>query len=133
MELSEHDRRELQLLEEGLWRAETRFDRAWMERILGPRFFEFGRSGRVYSREDTLGMAARPIDARLDDFNIRVLNADVAQVTYTTVETYEGEEQVADGGRLAVALPPGDAGPSLTPYPLRASNSSTSVFGATAR
>lgn len=96
MELSEHDRRELERLEEALWRAETRFDREWMEQILAPGFIEFGRSGRVHSREDTLGMATRPIDARLEGLGLRLLSADVAQVTYTTVESYAGEEQVAN-------------------------------------
>ncbi len=100
MELSEHDCTELQLLEEGLWRAETRFDRAWMERVLAPGFFEFGRSGCVYSREDTLGMAARPIDARLEDVSVRSLSADIAQVTYISIETYEGEEQAAHRSSL---------------------------------
>ena len=100
MELSEHDRRELQLLEEGLWRTETRFDREWMERILAPGFFEFGRSGRVYNRDDTLGTPARPIDARLEDLDVRPLSTDVAQVTYTSVETYKGEEQVANRSSL---------------------------------
>ena len=107
MEPSEHDRRELQLLEEGLWRAETRFDRAWMERVLAPGFFEFGRSGRVYNREDTLGMAARPIDARLDGLDARLLSADVAQVTYTTAETYEGEEQIANRSSLWLRMEDG--------------------------
>jgi len=100
MELSRHDRRELQLLEEGLWRAETRFDRAWMESVLAPGFFEFGRSGRVYSREDTLGITARPIEARIEDFEARLLGPDIAQVTYTSVETYKGEEQVANRSSL---------------------------------
>ena len=95
MKFSEHDRTELQLLEEGLWRTETRFDRGWMERVLAPRFFEFGRSGRIYNREDTLRMATRPIDARLDGLDVRSLSPDVAQVTYTSIETYAGEEQVA--------------------------------------
>ena len=96
MELSEQDRQHLERLEEGLWRAETRFDRGWTERVLAPGFFEFGRSGRVYSREDTLGIAARPIDATLRDFDARLLSPDIAQVTYTSVETYGGEEQVAN-------------------------------------
>ena len=100
MELSEQDRQTLERLEEGLWRAETRFDRAWMERILAPGFFEFGRSGRVYSREDTLGIPARPIDATLEDCNVRPLSPDVAQVTYTSVETYREEEQVANRSSL---------------------------------
>ena len=100
MELSEQDRRRLELLEEGLWRAETRFDREWMERILAPGFFEFGRSGRVYSREDTLGMAARPIDARLVGLNVRSLSPDVVQVTYNTIETYADEPQLANRSSL---------------------------------
>ncbi len=100
MELSEQDRQHLERLEEGLWRAETRFDQAWMERVLAPGFFEFGRSGRVYSREDTLGIPARPIDATLADFNARLLGPDVALVTYTSVETYEGREQVANRSSL---------------------------------
>lgn len=101
-ELTEQDRRELELLEEGLWRAETRFDREWMERILAPGFSEYGRSGRVYSREDTLTIPKRPIDARLplQDFNVRLLSPDVAQATYTSVETYEGDLQVANRSSL---------------------------------
>ena len=98
MELSEQDRRELELLEEDLWRAETRFDKEWMEAVLAPGFFEYGRSGRVYSRDDTLGVAARPIDALLPlrNFTARLLVPDVAHVTYTSVETYAGEEQIAN-------------------------------------
>lgn len=100
MELSEHDCRELELLEAGLWRAETRFDREWMEGILAPGFFEFGRSGRTYSREDTLGMAARPINARLVGLNVRSLSPDVVQVTYNTIETYADEPQLANRSSL---------------------------------
>ena len=100
MELSEQDKQRLEQLEEGLWRSGTRFDREWMEHILAPGFFEFGRSGRVYSREDTLAMASRSIDARLDGLDARLLSADLAQVTYTTVETYAGEEQAANRSSL---------------------------------
>ena len=98
MELSEQDRRELEALEEGLWRAETRFDRAWMEGVLAPDFFEFGRSGRIYSREDTLNIPAQPIDARLPlrGFDVRLLSPGVAQATYTSAVTYRGEEQLAN-------------------------------------
>lgn len=100
MELSEQDRQHLERLEEGLWRAETRFDQAWMERVLAPGFFEFGRSGRIYSREDTLAIPARPIDATLEDVEAHPLGTDVALVTYTSVETYEGEEQLANRSSL---------------------------------
>ena len=65
MELSSRDRSDLERLEEGLWRADVRFDRKHMDAILAPDFFEFGRSGRIYRREDTLDIPAQPILARL--------------------------------------------------------------------
>jgi len=46
--------RELRELEESLWRPETRYDGAWMRRVLHPEFREFGRSGRVYDLAATL-------------------------------------------------------------------------------
>ncbi|MCY4582679.1 MAG: DUF4440 domain-containing protein [Chloroflexi bacterium] len=102
MELSEQDRQHLERLEEGLWRAETRFDPEWMEAVLAPGFFEFGRSGRTYSREDTLAIPTEPINARLPlpGFDVRLLSPDVVQATYTTVEMYQGEEQVANRSSL---------------------------------
>ena len=62
MELSSDEKRKLQQLEEGLWIAGTRFDMEWMERTLAPDFFEFGRSGRVYRRADSLGIESQPIE-----------------------------------------------------------------------
>jgi hypothetical protein len=96
MELSRRDLEELERLEEDLWRAETRFDRKWMEQVIAPDFFEFGRSGRVYAREDTLRMPAQPIHAKLPlrDFQARLLDANVAQVTYTSAVTYDGVEEL---------------------------------------
>jgi hypothetical protein len=96
MEISKQDSETLRLLEEGLWRAEVRFDRERMDRILAPDFFEFGRSGRAYERADTLGIQARPIKAKLPlpDFKVRLLAPDIAQVTYISIVTYEhGEER----------------------------------------
>jgi len=86
MELSREDRETLERLEADLWREETRYDRGWMSEILAPDFFEFGRSGRVYRREDTLAAPRRPIEAvlPLPDFRARLLAPDVAQVTYNS-------------------------------------------------
>ncbi len=94
IELRSEEKRELEQLEEGLWIAETRFDRGWMERTLAPDFFEFGRSGRVYRREDTIGIESHPIDARLPlkNFDARLLTPDVALVTYISAVTYSGIE-----------------------------------------
>lgn len=90
--LSAGDQKALQGLEETLWRAETRFDRAWMDRILADDFFEFGRSGRIYNREQILIFSSDYIEAALPlpEFRARLLSADVAQVTYHSAVTVEG-------------------------------------------
>ena len=54
---------ELIELEHALWRAETRFDDEFMERILADDFGEFGRSGRVYARADTLAVDGQDLGA----------------------------------------------------------------------
>jgi hypothetical protein len=97
MELSREDRDTLQRLEEDLWRAETRYDDRYMRDVMAPDFLEFGRSGRVYRREDSLVVPRRPIDAvlPLPGFSARLLHHDVAQVTYNSVVTYDGVVQRA--------------------------------------
>ena len=86
MALDDQDLAELERLEEGLWRAEVRFDLERMNEILALDFFEFGRSGRVYRREDTLAVPAGPLNARLPlmNFRARELDANVAPVTYVS-------------------------------------------------
>jgi hypothetical protein len=92
MPLSDSDRAQLTELEESMWQATTRFDLAFMERSLAPDFFEFGRSGRMWSREQTLDMAGRTIDATLPlpNLRIRLLDADTVHLTYDS-------EVVSDG------------------------------------
>jgi len=84
--LTEPERFALRDLEESLWRAETRFDRAHMERVLAPDFVEFGRSGRTYSRADTLASPAVPIGGALplEEFAVRELDRDTVLVTYVS-------------------------------------------------
>lgn len=91
-EISEKDRSKLQKLEEELWIEETRFDRAYMEEIMAPDFFEFGRSGRIYHRESCLSHEIVPIDAIIpfQNLQIRLLTHEVAQVTYDSEVTYDG-------------------------------------------
>ena len=98
MELSTQDEEDLQLFEEGLWRTETRFDSRWMDDVLAPDFFEFGRSGRVYGRQDTLETEAQPIDAELPlaDLRVRLLDSNIAQVTYVSAVTYDGVQELAN-------------------------------------
>ena len=98
MELSSRDRDDMKRLEEGLWRADVRFDPKRMDDILAPDFFEFGRSGRIYRREDTLDIPAQPILAKLPlmEFSARLLDANVAHVTYVSAVTYDGVEELAN-------------------------------------
>ena len=97
MELSRQDLVDLERLEEDLWRVDVRFDLKRMDTILAPDFFEFGRSSRVYTREDTLGTPAEPINAKLPlrDFKARLLDTHVVQVTYVSAVTYDGVEELA--------------------------------------
>ena len=90
--LSDEDKKILQRLEEELWIEETRFDIPYMERVLAKDFFEFGRSGRVYGREDILSVPREYLDAviPLPNFNARLLTEDIAQVIYNSKVTYEG-------------------------------------------
>jgi hypothetical protein len=97
MELSREDRDTLERLEEELWREETRFDPGRMNAIIAADFFEFGRSGCVYRRADTLSVLRRPLNARLplQDFHARLLAPDVAQVTYDSAVEYDGVYEFA--------------------------------------
>jgi hypothetical protein len=81
----------LRELEESLWRSKTRFNQAYMERILAPDFFEFGRSGRIYTREDTLAAPPHEINARLplENFAVHPIDSNVVLVTYVSEVRYE--------------------------------------------
>jgi ribonuclease HI len=78
-------------LEESLWRAQTRFDRAHLERVLHPDFFEFGRSGRIWTRAETLDSEPADIAAQLPlpDFAVHRLSADSVLVTYVSVTSHD--------------------------------------------
>jgi hypothetical protein len=90
--LAEEDRQALTRLEEAMWREETRFDLSFMEAALAPDFFEFGRSGRTYTRGQTLAASRHFIDSKLPlpEFKIRLLDSDTAHVTYNSEVTYDG-------------------------------------------
>lgn len=92
MEIGSEDRETLRHLEEELWREETRFDSVRMNELIANDFFEFGRSGRVYQRKDTLEIAHQKIEAvlPLPEFRVRLIDENVAQVTYNSEVTYDG-------------------------------------------
>lgn len=90
--LSKADLAELTRLEEGMWREATRFDMTFMEKHLAEDFFEFGRSGRTYTRAQTLAVPRQPTDAvlPLPNLKIRLVSPDSVQLTYDSAVTYEG-------------------------------------------
>jgi len=96
MEISRQDSQILRQLETDLWLPNIRFSREKMEEILAPDFFEFGRSSRVYDRIATLEVPSQEIDIELPliDFKARLLDSDVAQVTYQSIVHYpDGTER----------------------------------------
>jgi hypothetical protein len=86
LSLSDEDRAILTRLEEDMWREATRFDGAFQEQRFAPDFFEFGRSGRVYTRAQTISVHSQPIRATLPlpNLQIRLLDQDTAQLTYNS-------------------------------------------------
>ena len=98
MEISKIDFEKLKELEESLWLSETRFDYEYMDKVLASDFFEFGRSGRTYKREETLS-GSRPqtinIKFPLRNFSIALIDTNVALVTYISEVMYE-EMEVAN-------------------------------------
>jgi hypothetical protein len=89
--LSRSDLEELQSLEEGMWRSETRGDREWMDAHRASDFFEFGLSGRRYDRGEKLDAQVGDIDAVLPlrDFRCTNLGDSHVQATYQ-IECYRG-------------------------------------------
>ena len=90
MQISRTDFEKLRELEESMWRTEKRFDRKFMEDVLSPDFFEFGRSGRIYKREETLatvGAQTQDIKARLPlkDFEVHSISDDIVLITYVSI------------------------------------------------
>jgi len=109
MTLGSEDFDRLRQLEEGLWRAETRFDREWMRCTLAADFIEFGRSGRVYRLEEVLSVAPQEIPAQLPlpDFAIRLLHTGVALVTYDSEVAYSTGRERARRSSLWTRTPNG--------------------------
>lgn len=74
----------LEVLEESLWVSKTRFNKDYMESILDKNFFEFGRSGRTYTRDQCINTIPQEINAKLplENFNVHTIDENVRLVTY---------------------------------------------------
>jgi hypothetical protein len=92
LQLSEEDKLEITRLEEAMWREETRFDLNFQRTRFAQDFFEFGRSGRVYQRQQLFLNERRKIRATLplDELRIRLLDENTAQVTYNSHVEHNG-------------------------------------------
>lgn len=90
MEISRKDRETLQRLEQELWDSDI--DKERLQELLADDFFEFGRSGRVWYREDTLATTRQKKDtlSPLPELHIRLLDENIAQVTYDSAFSYDG-------------------------------------------
>jgi hypothetical protein len=44
----------------------------WMEQVLAADFFEYGRSGRIYQRQDTLNIPSHEIAAQIPLINLKM-------------------------------------------------------------
>ena len=73
--------------EEKLLRQETRNSPGEVATLLHPDFFEFGQSGTVWNRQQTIDRLAQesPMEGSLTDLSARSLAADVMLVTYRAV------------------------------------------------
>ena len=96
-------------LENAIWSAASGYDRAAIERLLAPDFFELARSGRRYTREELLTDTSegRPSEHRLHRLESREIGPGVALVTYTSETRYPDEVQWAARSTLWAETPGG--------------------------
>ena len=101
MSLEEKEIEQLKSLEEALWRSETRFDLEFQQRVFAPDFFEFGRSGRRYTRDQMIFTKEVPIKAKfpLEDFKIHQLDQNNVLITYISEVEYD---QIERGNRSSI-------------------------------
>lgn len=90
--ISASDIEELKTLEESLWKSETRYNLAHQEKVFAPDLFEFGRSGRTYTREQMIRQTSAPIRARLPLENLKIHPLDANNVLATYISEVQHEE-----------------------------------------
>lgn len=85
--ISHEDQAELLRLEHAMWSGATRYDPLFQERHFAEDFFEFGRSGRTYSRSQCIVTDGPAINARLMQLRVRPFTCDLVQITYDSIVT----------------------------------------------
>lgn len=99
-----------------MWQAESRFDQVFQEKYFAGDFFEFGRSGKIWSRTESILLHLQVIDCvlPLPHFQARLLAPGVVQITYDSIVRLGNETQYAQPfvylvtrkRRLGDAFPP---------------------------
>ena len=102
------DYKKLQELEESLWLPDTRFDHKYMDSILSPDFIEFGRSGHIYSRAESLAAHPQEIHIKLPltNLHIHAIDDHIALITYISEVTCDTLE-IANRSSLWLRSPEG--------------------------
>lgn len=79
------------MLEQSLWQNKTRFNKEYMEKIFHEDFFEFGRSGKTYTRAECLNVESQEILAKipLENFKVHEINEHTVLITYISEVTYD--------------------------------------------
>lgn len=69
-----------------------------MQKVLADDFFEFGRSGKIYTRDECINVARGTINVVIPllDFKVHKLSDGVFQVTYKSIVTCEYEIEQAN-------------------------------------
>ena len=101
MALDNSDIQKLHELEESIWKSETRFNEEYMRTIMAKDFFEFGRSGKIYSIDECLSASYQEIGAKLPlkDFAIHEIDEKVVLITYISEVQY-GEIEIGNRSSL---------------------------------
>ena len=96
---------ELQRLECELHTLKNRRDKVFLEAILHPEFVEFGRSGRVYSRQEIIDefQSVRELSQiNTSNFSIQKLGQDVFLLTYLSSHSGDNGQQCRHTLRTSV-------------------------------
>ncbi len=95
---------QLRKLEEDLLQPEIRKDREAVAALLADDFYEFGSSGKVFSKPDIIQalQTDQPAQISIADFRVQSLNTEVALVTYRAVKQGEAGREIRTSLRSSV-------------------------------
>ena len=95
---------QLRKLEEDLLQPETRKDREAVAALLADDFYEFGSSGRVFSKPEIIQalQTEEPAQISIADFRVRSLTTKIALVTYRSVKEGEAAQGIRTSLRSSV-------------------------------